>query len=60
MKLSTQFGNKKIEFEVKYRDRKTLEIRVEPPDKIQVISPKILNDEIIKEKVKSKGKWTKW
>jgi predicted metal-dependent hydrolase len=57
MKLSTQYGNKIIDFEVIYRDRKTLEIRVEPPDKIQVISPKGLKDEIIREKVKSKGKW---
>jgi len=57
VKLSTKYGNKKIEFDVTYRDRKTLEIRVEPPDKIQVISPKGLNDETIKEKVKSRGKW---
>jgi predicted metal-dependent hydrolase len=57
MKLSTQYGNKKIDFEVTYRDRKTLEIRVEPPDKIQVISPKGLKDGVIKEKVKTKGKW---
>jgi len=57
MKLSTQYGNKKIDFEVIYRDRKTLEIRVEPPDSIQVISPQGLKDEVIKEKVKSKGKW---
>jgi len=57
MKLSTKYGNKIIEFDVEYRDRKTLSIQIEPIDKIFVISPKELTEDIIKEKVKSKGKW---
>jgi hypothetical protein len=57
MKLSTKYGNKTIEFEVEYRNRKTLAIQVEPIDKILVLSPKGLPEDIIKEKVKSKSKW---
>ena len=57
MKLSTQYGNKKIEFELEYRNRKTLAIQVKPIDKVLVLSPKGLSEHIIKEKVKSKGKW---
>lgn len=57
MKLSTQYGNKKIEFELEYRNRKTLAIQVKPIDEILVLSPKGLSEYIIKEKVKSKGRW---
>jgi predicted metal-dependent hydrolase len=57
MKLSTQYGNKKIEFELEYRNRKTLAIQVKPTDNVLVLSPKGLSEHIIKEKVKSKGKW---
>jgi predicted metal-dependent hydrolase len=57
MKLSTQYGNRKIEFEIEYRNRKTLAIQVEPIDKVLVLSPRGLSEEIIKEKVKSKAKW---
>ena len=57
MKLSTQYGNRKIEFEIEYRNRNTLAIQVEPVDKVLVLSPNGLSEEIIKEKVKSKAKW---
>ena len=57
MKLSTQYGNKNIEFEIEYRNRKTLAIQIEPIDKVLVLSPRGLSEEIIKEKVKSKAKW---
>ena len=57
MKLSTQYGDKTIEFEVEYRNRKTLAIQIQPVDKILVLSPKGIPAEIIKEKVKSKSKW---
>ena len=57
MKLSTQYGNTNIEFELVYRKRKTLAIQIKPPDKITVISPEALSEDLIKEKVKSKGKW---
>ena len=57
MKLSTKYGDKIIEFEVEYRNRKSLAIQIEPIDKILVLSPTGLPEDIIKEKVKSKGKW---
>jgi predicted metal-dependent hydrolase len=57
LKLSTQYGNRKIEFEIEYRNRNTLAIQVEPIDKVLVLSPKGLSEEIIKEKVKLKAKW---
>lgn len=57
MKLSTKYGNKTIEFEVSYKNRKTLAIQIEPIDTITVLSPFGLPEDVIKEKVKSKGKW---
>ncbi len=57
MKLSTQYGNRKIEFEIEYRNRNTLAIQIEPIDQILVLSPMGLSEEMIKEKVKSKAKW---
>ena len=57
MKLSTQYGNRKIEFEIEYRNRNTLAIQIEPIDKVLVLSPRGLSEEIIKEKVKLKAKW---
>lgn len=57
MKLSTMYGSKTIDFEVTYRNRKTLAIQIKPPDQILVLSPANLSEEIITEKVKSKGNW---
>jgi predicted metal-dependent hydrolase len=57
MILSTQYGNKKIEFELEYRNRKTLAIQVKPMNKVIVLSPIGLPEYIIKGKVSSKGKW---
>ena len=57
MRLSTKYGDKTIEFDVLYRNRKTLAIQIEPLDNILVISPEGLPEDVIKEKVKSKGRW---
>jgi len=57
MKLSTEYGNKKIDFELIYRNRKTLAIQIQPSESITVLAPQGLPQDIIKEKVKSKGKW---
>lgn len=57
MRLSTKYGEKTIEFEVSYRNRRTLAIQVEPLEKILVISPVGLSEDYLKEKVRSKGKW---
>ncbi|HLR35929.1 MAG TPA: SprT family zinc-dependent metalloprotease [Tissierellales bacterium] len=51
------YGTKTIEFKVEYRDRKTLEIGIEPPDNIRVRAPKYLTDKEVLKIVKSKGKW---
>jgi len=57
MKLETKYDNTTIAFEVRYRNRKTIVIRIEPLEKILVDSPVGLSENYIKEKVKSKGKW---
>lgn len=46
-----------IEFTVEYRKRKTLSIKITPPDNIVVISPIGVSEDKIKEIVKKKGKW---
>lgn len=55
--LSFQHGTSKIDFEVIYRKRKTMEIRVEPPGKIKVIAPEGLPEDLIMETVHKKAKW---
>ncbi|MTI71433.1 MAG: M48 family metallopeptidase [Firmicutes bacterium] len=55
--MKFQYGTKTIEFEVEYRDRKTLEIGIEPPDNIKVVAPKAATEEDILKVVKSKAKW---
>jgi predicted metal-dependent hydrolase len=57
MKLSIQYHNRTIEFEVVYRNRKTFAIQIKPPDNITVFSPIKLSEDAIKEMVKSKGEW---
>jgi predicted metal-dependent hydrolase len=57
MRLETSYKNKKLEFEVIYRKRKTLVIQLEPAEKILVLSPMGLSADYIIEKVLSKGEW---
>ena len=57
MKLLVQYGTKKIEFKVEFRNRKTTSISVEPPNNILVVAPLNTKEEDIKEAVKSKGAW---
>lgn len=57
MRLETQYENRKLEFEVSYRNRKTLAIQVSPMEKILVFSPNGLSKDYIIEKVRSKGSW---
>jgi len=58
MKLQTKYGDKIIEFELKYSNRKkTLAIQIEPSNKILAVSPIGLSEEFIKNTVKSKGNW---
>ncbi|WP_432663750.1 SprT family zinc-dependent metalloprotease [Wukongibacter baidiensis] len=57
MKLSIDVENRKIEFDVEYRKRKTMSIQIKREGMVLVIAPKGLSKETIKEVVKSKGKW---
>ena len=57
MRLSYDYGTEKIEFEVIFRNRKTLSIEIEAPRKITVISPEGKSEDEILETVKTKSKW---
>lgn len=57
MKLRFKFGTKDIEFTVKYSNRKTLAIEVEPNGAVNVVAPLgVLEEDIIKT-VKTKAVW---
>jgi len=57
MKLEFQYGTTNIAFNVTFKDRKTMEIAVEPPDSVTVIAPIGTKEEQILEKVKRKARW---
>lgn len=57
MKLSFKYGTTNIEFWVEYKNRKSMEIAVEPPNVVTVIAPIGTSEEKIVEKVKSKASW---
>lgn len=57
MKLGFEYGTRYINFNLIYRNRKTMSIEVEPSGEINVISPLGYDTDIILEKVKSKAKW---
>lgn len=57
MKLGFQFGTKYIDFNLIYRNRKTMSIEVEPNGEVNATAPiNTSQDEVIK-LVKSKAKW---
>lgn len=57
MKLQINYGTKDIEINVEFKDRKTISISIEPPRNIAVMAPIGMNEDEIKEAVKSKGAW---
>jgi hypothetical protein len=57
MKLSVKYQDHKINFDVEYRNRRTMAIQIMPPDKILVVSPVGVPEDIIRRRVKSKGSW---
>ena len=57
MKLSFEHNTKTISFELIYRKRKTLEIRVGPPDKVTVISPFGISRKKVLQHVNKKSGW---
>ena len=57
MKLGFKYGTREINFNLIYRNRKTMSIEVEPNGEINVISPMGINEDTIIEKVKSRATW---
>ncbi len=57
MRLSFKFGTTNIAFNVEYKNRKTMEISVEPPNIITVTAPMGTSEEKVVEKVKGKANW---
>lgn len=57
MKMKFEHEAQIIEFTVQYRKRKTLEIRIEPPDIIFVIAPKRASEKDILRLVELKANW---
>ncbi|MEA4962915.1 M48 family metallopeptidase [Lutispora sp.] len=57
MKLSFEYGTQTIEFEVEYKKRKTLGIRIAPPGVINIKAPVGVGEDRVLEIVKSKAKW---
>jgi predicted metal-dependent hydrolase len=57
MNLSFEYGTTTITFDLIYKKRKTLEIGIEPPDKIYVVAPIDTPEDIVLEKVKSRANW---
>jgi hypothetical protein len=57
MRLSFQYGETRIEFDVVFRKRKTMTIKVEPPAQITAIVPLKTSQRVIIESVGSKAPW---
>ena len=57
MKYNVKYGTKDIEFNVEFKNRKTMSISVEQPKNITVVAPVATSEEEIKEAVKLKGSW---
>lgn len=57
MKLGFQFGTKYLEFNVIYKNRKTMSIEVDPSEEVTVISPLGVTESEIISKVKTKASW---
>lgn len=57
MKLGFEYGTRYINFNLIYRNRKTMSIEIEPSGEINVISPTGYDTNVILEKVKSKANW---
>jgi predicted metal-dependent hydrolase len=57
MKGAIQFGNKSIDFRLKYSDRKSLGITVTPEMEVLVTAPTDTSMETVKEKIRKKAPW---
>ncbi len=57
MRSSVIYQDQIIDFDIEYRNRRTMAIQVMPPDKILVVSPLGVPEDIIKRRVRLKGNW---
>jgi len=57
IRLSIIYQDQRISFDIEYRNRRTMAIQIMPPDKVLVYSPMGVPEDIIRERVKSKGRW---
>ncbi|PNQ72848.1 metal-dependent hydrolase [Hanstruepera neustonica] len=57
MKDFIDFGSHRIDYSIKFSDRKTLGITVNPELEVIVKSPENISKEIIKKKIKNKAPW---
>lgn len=57
MKIEYTYGRKKIEAEIIYSNRKTIDLRVFPEGNILITAPLNTSVDVILEKVKPKSKW---
>lgn len=57
MKLELNYESTNIAFDVIFRKRKTIQIAIDPPDKITVTAPNIMTKEQVLKFVESKGSW---
>lgn len=55
--LTIEHKSRTIPFQVEFRKRRTMEIRIQPPDKIMVIAPVGLSKDIIIKEVQGKADW---
>lgn len=57
VRSSVIYNDRQIYFGIEYRNRKTMAIHISGPDKVLVLSPTGIPEDIIRERVKSKGRW---
>ena len=57
LKLCADIGNTTIEFEVKYRRRKTMSIQIDRTGAVSVLSPMGISEAFIRKQVCSKANW---
>lgn len=57
MQLYIEYGTKVIPFQLEYRKRKTMEIRIKPPEEILVVAPKGISKENVIKAVQGKADW---
>lgn len=57
MKLGFEYGTRYINFNLIYRNRKTMSIEIQPTGEVNVISPSGYDKDFVIERVKSKANW---